>query len=104
MSENRKEIEISSVEANPQGEKINQSIDLNLVSDMQIQMSANLGSVSLTVEQLTQLQVGEVVNLDQGIDELIALKANGQALAYGRLVAQDDHFALEIQEVVSLNE
>ena len=70
---------------------------LGHVEQMPVEATAML-STSLTVREVMALAPGDVVVLDQRIDEPIDLEVNGRAAFRGRLARQQGQFALQCAE------
>ena len=72
---------------------------LEVVKDVEIRLTALLGSAELTVGELFAMSEGGVVKLDKDSAEPIELKLNGQLVARGNLVVVDDNFGVQLTEV-----
>lgn len=73
--------------------------NLDLIGHLPVSLAAQVGSVSMTVDQLFALKKGEVLAMNEGVDTPITLQLNGKAIARGELVAVDDHFGIRITEL-----
>ena len=73
--------------------------DMGLVGHVPVSLSALVGSVSLTIEQLFSLKKGEVLTMAESVDSPITLLLNGKAVARGELVAVEDNFGVRITEL-----
>ena len=73
--------------------------NLGLIGHLTVSLAAQVGSISITVDQLFALKKGEVLAMNEGVDALITLQLNGKAIARGELVAVDDHFGIRILEL-----
>jgi flagellar motor switch protein FliN/FliY len=73
--------------------------DLSLVGHVPVSLTALIGSVSLSVEQLFALKKGEVLAMNESLDAPITLQLNGKPVARGELVAVEDHFGIRITEL-----
>lgn len=56
-----------------------------LLADQSVTVQANLGSTTLTIGDIRQLTVGDVVRLDASVDAPVQLVASGQRVAEGLL-------------------
>lgn len=74
--------------------------DIALIKDVPINIQARLGTATLTVEKLFSLRGGEVVELDQGLDDAVTFYMDDKPIARGHLVAVDDHYGIEISEIL----
>lgn len=73
--------------------------DLNLVGHLPVSLSAMIGTVSLTVDQLFALRKGEVLTMNEDLETPVTLMLNGKAVARGELVAVDECFGIRITEL-----
>lgn len=83
----------------------NQSADsdvgLELILDVPVTVSLELGRSRLAVRDLLQLTQGSVVEFDRRVGEPLNVLVNGTLLAKGELVVVDDRFGIRLTEVVS---
>lgn len=84
--------------AQPMGAEI-AGKNLELIGHLPVSLVAQVGSVSVTVDQLFALKKGEVLTMNEGVDTPIVLQLNGKAIARGELVAVDDYFGIRITEL-----
>ena len=75
------------------------SKDLSLVGHVPVSLTALIGSVSLSIEQLFALKKGEVLTMNESLDAPITLLLNDKAVARGELVAVEDNFGIRITEL-----
>jgi flagellar motor switch protein FliN len=73
----------------------------NILSDVEVIVTATLGRGALAVSQLLQLEPGGVVELDTPLDGQLELSLNGNLIARGELVAVDDNYGIRISEIIS---
>ena len=74
-------------------------IPLGRFNDVKVNVSAQLGSVSMQLGQLLQLGEGSVIELNRAINEPVDLMAQGVRIARGEVVVIDDCFAIRIKEI-----
>lgn len=65
-----------------------------------LEVTVELGSVSLPVAEILKLGAGSVVELDRAANSPVDLLVNGRKIARGEIVAVDDRFALRITELI----
>lgn len=82
----------------PEGEPLI-SLDSAVFSGVDVRLDAQLGSLTMTVEQLLSLKAGEVVTLDSRLNDLVELRINGARIARGEIVAVNDAFGVRIVEI-----
>lgn len=73
--------------------------DMNLVGHLPVSLSAMIGTVSLTVDQLYALRKGEVLTMNESLEMPVTLKLNGKSVARGELVAVEECFGIRITEL-----
>lgn len=70
-----------------------------LIRHVQVALSAQIGTVEMSVDRLFGLKVGEEVVLNELLEAPVTLLLNGKAVARAELVAIDDHFGVRILEI-----
>jgi len=75
-------------------------IDPGLIRTVSVELEAILGAARMTVGELTALRTGEVVALAAPLNQPIALRLNGVAVALGELVSVDERFGVRLTEIV----
>jgi flagellar motor switch protein FliN/FliY len=75
-------------------------VNLNLVLDVPINLTIELGSCQLPMREVLQLAVGSVVQLDKAADAPVELSVNGKLIARGEVVVIEERFGLKITEVI----
>jgi flagellar motor switch protein FliN/FliY len=73
---------------------------LELLSDVEMAVTAVLGRTRLSVRHLLGLAVGHVVELDRTADSAVDLLVNGTLVARGEVVVIDDEFGVRVTEIV----
>ncbi|MFT4925214.1 MAG: flagellar motor switch protein FliN/FliY [Phenylobacterium sp.] len=105
---NINEVELSEIEREVADQPENDPkplIDSNniaLISNLPVNLNVELGQLVMSVEQLYDLKVGEVVKLDTQVNQPIKLCFNQQLVAEGLLVAVDDHYGFEITALAEI--
>lgn len=75
-------------------------VNLDLVLDVPVSLTIELGSCQLPMREVLQLNVGSVVQLDKPADAPVELSVNGKLIARGEVVVIEERFGLKITEVV----
>lgn len=73
---------------------------LALVGHVEVKMAAEIGSLTLSIEQLLAMKTGDQLKLDQTLDAPVSLLLNGRLVANAELMAVDDHYAIRILELL----
>lgn len=74
---------------------------LNLLEDVNVRVSVELGSVSLPLREVLGFALDSVVALDRLTDEPLDVLVNDTLIARAEVVTQDRRFALRIVELVA---
>jgi flagellar motor switch protein FliN/FliY len=72
---------------------------MKLIGHVQVALSAQVGTLTLSVQDLFALKAGDVVAMDDLLEAPLTLLLNGRPVARGELLAVDDHFGVRILEV-----
>jgi flagellar motor switch protein FliN/FliY len=75
--------------------------NLDLLLDVPIKLTAELGSCQMTMQELLQLNVGAVVQLDKAANASVDVYVNGRLVARGEVVVADDNFGIKVKEIVT---
>lgn len=74
--------------------------DISLIGHVQVSLTAQVGTLNMSIEQLFGLKSGDVVSMNELLEAPLTLMLNGRAVARGELLAVDDHFGVRILELV----
>ncbi|RZU38494.1 flagellar motor switch protein FliN [Fluviicoccus keumensis] len=74
--------------------------DLKLVGHVAVELVAEIGTASLSLDELFALKNGDVVTLRQRVEDPVILRLNGKQVAKGQLVAVEDNFGIQITEIL----
>ncbi|HTZ44236.1 MAG TPA: flagellar motor switch protein FliN [Jatrophihabitans sp.] len=74
---------------------------LELLRDVSMDVTAQIGTTRMTISELLELSEGAVVELDRAAGAPADLLVNGHLIARGEVVVIDENFALRITEIVS---
>jgi flagellar motor switch protein FliN/FliY len=77
------------------------SANLDIVLDVPVKLTVELGSCLLPMREVLQLGVGSVVQLDKVADDPVQLSVNRKLVARGEVVIVENRFGLKITELVS---
>lgn len=75
--------------------------NLQLMLDVPLTFSAELGSCTMTVQEILQLSRGKVVELDKLSGEPLDLLVNGRLIARGEAVVVNERFGVRIIDIAS---
>lgn len=82
-------------------ENVEQSKSLDLVLDVKVQITVQLGSCELPMREVLALTPGAVLQLRQQAKDPVGLYVNGKLIAYGEVVVVEDNFGIKITELIS---
>lgn len=74
--------------------------DLDLLSDVDVEVSVEFGRVGIPVRQLLQLRRGSLVELARRPEQQVTVLANGKPIALGDIVVVDDQVGVHIVELI----
>ncbi|HRY14501.1 MAG: flagellar motor switch protein FliN [Candidatus Competibacteraceae bacterium] len=78
--------------------------NLNMVMDIPITLSLELGHTRMSVRELLQLTQGSVVKLDRPGGDPLDILVNGCLVARGEVVVINERFGVRITDIVSPEE
>ncbi|MGH7708631.1 MAG: FliM/FliN family flagellar motor switch protein [Vulcanimicrobiaceae bacterium] len=78
-----------------------QGPNLELLLGVVLEVTADIGSTPMSVQQILALGPGSVVEFRRTVDQPIDLKVNGTVIARGEIVAVDGRFGLRITELIA---
>ena len=93
-------VQFSSLDSQPQRSGENNK-NLDLVMDVTLSLSVELGKAEISIKQVLELTRGSVIELDRIAGEPVDLLANGKLIAKGEVVVIEDNFGLRITSIVS---
>ncbi len=74
---------------------------LDLLSNVEMDVTAELGRTRMTVRELLSLTPGNVVELDRAAGSPVDLFVNGTLIARGEVVVVDEEFGVRVSEIIS---
>jgi flagellar motor switch protein FliN/FliY len=78
--------------------------NLELILDVPLGVSVELGRVKMPVRQLLSLSAGSVIELAKLAGEPLDVLINGRTVARGEAVMVNDKFGVRLTEIVSQSE
>lgn len=84
------------VESRPAG-----SPDLDVILDIPVSISMEVGRTSITIRNLLQLNQGSVIELDRLAGEPLDVLVNGTLIAHGEVVVVNEKFGIRMTDVIS---
>jgi len=74
---------------------------LDMLHDVEMEVSAELGRTRMSVRELLSLNPGAIVELDRAAGSPADLLVNGRLIARGEVVVVDENFGIRITEIVA---
>ncbi|WP_136255264.1 flagellar motor switch protein FliN [Onishia niordana] len=78
--------------------------DLEMIMDIPVKLSVELGRTKITIKQLLELAQGSVIELDGLAGEPMDILINGYLIAQGEVVVVDDKYGIRITEIITPSE
>ena len=82
------------------GAGLGRSADMDLLADVEMTVTVELGRVRLKVRDLLRLSEGTVVELDRLAGAPVDVLVNGSVVARGDVVVVDDELGVRVTELV----
>jgi flagellar motor switch protein FliN/FliY len=76
-------------------------MNLNLILEVMVTLSLEVGRLQMTVRELLQLAPGAIVELNRLATEPLDVLVNGVRIARGELVVVEEKFGIRLTDVVS---
>lgn len=74
--------------------------NLDLLLDVPVGLTVELGSCHLPMRDVLNLNVGSIVQLDKVADAPVELRVNDKLIARGEVVVVENRFGIKITELV----
>jgi flagellar motor switch protein FliN/FliY len=78
--------------------------DLDVILDIPVSISMEVGRTSITIRNLLQLNQGSVIELDRLAGEPLDVLVNGTLIAHGEVVVVNEKFGIRMTDVISPSE
>ncbi|PXY94539.1 flagellar motor switch protein FliN [Frischella perrara] len=82
----------------------NQKQDINLIFDIPVNMSVELGRAKITIKELLKLTQGSIIGLEGLAGEPLDILINGYLIAQGELVVVGDNYGVRITDIITPSE
>ena len=77
---------------------------LDLLMDIPLEISVEIGSTTMPLEEVLKLNPNSIVELDRYINQPVDIKVNGKLIARGELYTVDNNFGVKITSIVTVQE
>ena len=78
--------------------------DLNMILDIPVQLTVELGRTRIPIKNILQLAQGSVVELEALAGEPMDVLVNGYLIAQGEVVVVNDKFGIRLTDIVTPSE
>lgn len=97
---------VDSQEQAPQVEESEQDeqYDIELILDIPLDVSVELGRVKMLVNDLLQLGQGSIIELDKRVGERLEIYISDKLIARGEVVVAEDKLGVRVTDIVSPTE
>ncbi len=97
-------------ESSPEGSanngriKEDQDINLDVILDVPITISVEIGRTQVPIRDLLRYSQGSVIELDRLVSEPLDVLVNNTLIAHGEVVVVDEQFGIRLTDVISPSE
>lgn len=83
------------------GSQQNEEYDMDLILDLPLDVSVELGKVKIPVNELLQLGRGSILELTKPVGEPLDIYINDKLIAKGEVVILDDKFGIRVADIIN---
>lgn len=95
------EVEALGTQALDQSNEPHGDVKLDVVLDIPVTISMEIGRTKISIRNLLQLNQGSVVELDRMAGEPMDVLVNGTLVAHGEVVVVNEKFGIRLTDVIS---
>ncbi len=88
----------------PSGQRPEGAPDLDVIMDIPVRISMEVGNTEISIRNLLQLNQGSVIELDRLAGEPLDVLVNGTLIAHGEVVVVNEKFGIRLTDVISPSE
>ena len=93
--------ELGNLKAEAPEPGVNRELNLDVVLDIPVTLSIEVGRSRISIRNLLQLNQGSVVELDRATGEALDVYVNGTLIAHGEVVVVNEKFGIRLTDVIS---
>jgi len=93
--------ELGNLKADAPEPGANRELNLDVVLDIPVTLSIEVGRSRISIRNLLQLNQGSVVELDRATGEALDVYVNGTLIAHGEVVVVNEKFGIRLTDVIS---
>ncbi|MFP4271956.1 MAG: flagellar motor switch protein FliN [Halothiobacillaceae bacterium] len=88
-------------DANAGNGSVDPDLNLDVILDIPVHMSMEIGRTQINIRNLLQLNQGSIVELDRLAGEPLDVLVNGTLIARGEVVVVNEKFGIRLTDVIS---
>lgn len=88
-------------EMQDEGQPVSGDVNLDVILDVPVTLSMEVGRTRVPIRNLLQLNQGSVIELDRAAGEPLDVFVNGTLIAHGEVVVINERFGIRLTDVVS---
>jgi len=92
---------VNDLQAGSTGAATGGDINLDVVLDIPVTLSMEVGRSRISIRNLLQLNQGSVVELERATGEPLDVYVNGTLVAHGEVVVINEKFGIRLTDVIS---
>ncbi len=92
--------EMADVEETPEEDSGKPTTDMEALMDVEVEITAVLGTSMMPISQILKLGRGAVVELNRSVGEDIEVHANNRAVAKGEVIVVDGRLGVTMTEII----
>ncbi|MBW2066014.1 MAG: flagellar motor switch protein FliN [Deltaproteobacteria bacterium] len=78
-----------------------ETCDFDLILDIPLDVSVELGKVKMLINDLLQLGQGSIIELEKSTAEPLEIYVNNKLIARGEVVVVDNRFGIRVTNIIS---
>ncbi len=103
VDKNKDRVDLEEFESSPNNKNngVEGRPDLDVILDIPVNISMEVGRTPITIRNLLQLNQGSVIELDRLAGEPLDVLVNGTLIAHGEVVVVNEKFGIRMTDVIS---
>ncbi len=101
MSDEATEVPVEDKEQAPADARATSNANLDVVLDIPVRLTMEVGGARMSIKKLLQLSKGSVVELNRAAGEPLDVLVNGTLIATGEVVVVNEKFGVRLLDVIS---
>lgn len=82
----------------------NGKCDMDLILDIPLDVTVELGKVKMPINELLQLGQGSIIELSKQVGEPLDIYVNNKLVAKGEVVILDEKFGIRVSDIINPTE